>query len=100
MAKITFKTKNGDVVAEAENGSTLLEVAEKAGVELYGGCGGAGVCGSCHVYIADGYVDKIAEASNEEQDLLDVISNGRFNSRLACQVVISDACDGMVVTIP
>ncbi len=100
MAKITFRTKTGDTVVEATNGKTLLEVASRAGVELFGGCGGAGVCGSCHVYIDPEFVDKLEEASFEEQDLLDVVPNGKFNSRLACQVEVSDALDGLVVIIP
>ena len=100
MAKITFRTKTGDKVVEATNGETLLEVASRTGVELFGGCGGAGVCGSCHVYIDPEFVDKLEEPSFEEQDLLDVVPNGKFNSRLACQVEVSDALDGLVVIIP
>jgi len=100
MAKITFRTKTGDKVVDATNGETLLEVASRTGVELFGGCGGAGVCGSCHGYIDPEFVDKLEEASFEEQDLLDVVPNGKFNSRLACQVEVSDALDGLVVIIP
>ncbi len=100
MAKIIFRSNGVDTAVDAKNGETLLEVATKAGVELFGGCGGAGVCGSCHVYISNEHLPKLNDATFEEQDLLEALPNGKVNSRLACQVVISDECDGMVVELP
>lgn len=100
MARITFRSNGSDTVVDAKNGETLLEVAAQAGVELFGGCGGAGVCGSCHVYISSEHLPKLNDATFEEQDLLEALPNGKVNSRLACQVVVSDECDGMVVEIP
>ncbi len=100
MPKIIFRSKEGDKIVDAREGETLLEVAERAGVGLFGGCGGAGVCGSCQVYIEPKYLEKINEASFEEQDLLEALPNGKVNSRLACQVKVSDELDGMVVEIP
>ncbi len=100
MAKIIFRSNGNNTTVEAHNGETLLEVAARAGVELFGGCGGAGVCGSCHVYISPEYLSKLNDTSFEEQDLLEALPNGKLGSRLACQVIISDALDGMVVEIP
>lgn len=100
MAKIIFRTSAGDTKVEAKNGETLLEVAERSGVSIFGGCGGAGVCGSCHVFIDQAFVDKLSAPTNEEQDLLEILPNGRINSRLACQVKVSDILDGMVVSVP
>ncbi len=100
MAKITFRSNDKDIIVEANNGENLLETASRSGVKLFGGCGGAGVCGTCHVFIDPEYIEKLNEASLEELDLIEVIPNGKINSRLACQVVISDALDGMIVTIP
>lgn len=100
MAKIIFRSNLKDTEVDAINGETLLEAATRAGVDLFGGCGGAGVCGSCHVYIDQAFISKLEEPSFEEQDLLDVIPNGQFNSRLACQITVSDALDGMIVIIP
>ena len=100
MAKIIFRSNGVDTAVDAQNGETLLEVATKAGVELFGGCGGAGVCGSCHVYISNEHLPKLNDATFEEQDLLEALPNGKVNSRLACQVVISDECNGMVVELP
>ena len=100
MAQVIFRSINGDKIVEAQSGKTLLEVAEEADVGLFGGCGGAGVCGSCHVYIDPKYMREIKEASFEEQDLLEAVPNVKVNSRLACQVIISDKLDGMIVEIP
>lgn len=100
MAKITFRVNGTDTVVDAQDGETLLETATRAGVELFGGCGGAGVCGSCHVYISSEHLSALNEATFEEQDLLEALPNGKINSRLACQVVVSDKLDGMVVDIP
>ena len=100
MVNIIFRHNGKDTVAQTNAGETLLEAANNAGVELFGGCGGAGVCGSCRVNIDSSYIDKLEEPSFEEQDLLDAIANGNKNTRLACQVTISDALDGMIVEIP
>ena len=100
MAKIIFRTNGKDIAVDAKNGDTLLEVANNSGIELFGGCGGAGICGSCHVYIDSEYLKKLNDASFEEQDLLEALPQGKINSRLACQVVVSDKLDGMIVEIP
>lgn len=100
MAKIIFKTDAGETVVDAVLGDTLLEVAKKNGISLFGGCDGAGVCGTCHVFIDPEYISKVNEATFEEQDLLEILPNGKTNSRLACQIVITEQLDGMLVTIP
>jgi 2Fe-2S ferredoxin len=100
MAKIIFKSGNSETIVEAKNGETLLEIAVKNDIKLFGGCCGAGVCGTCHVFIDDEFINKLNEKTFEETDLLEVLSNGKVNSRLACQVIISDELDGMTVTIP
>ena len=100
MAKIIFKSENSEITVEAKNGETLLEVANNNNIKLFGGCCGAGVCGTCHVFIEDNFINKLHEKTPEELDLLDVLANGNDNSRLACQVIISDELDGMIVVIP
>lgn len=100
MAKVIFKVGAEETVVEANNGETLLEAANRSGVKLFGGCAGAGVCGTCHVFINPEFIEKLNEASLEELDLLEILPNGKINSRLACQVIVSDDLDGLVVTIP
>lgn len=100
MPKIIFKSENKEIVVDAVVGETLLETANKADVPLFGGCGGAGVCGTCHVFIDQEYLKKLNEPALEELDLIEVLPNGNSNSRLACQIVITEELDRMIVTIP
>lgn len=100
MPKIIFQFDNTKTEVNAIVGDTLLETAKKNGIKLFGGCDGAGVCGTCHVFIDPDYLPKLNEAAFDEQDLLDVLSNGKTNSRLACQIVVTEQLDGMKVVIP
>lgn len=100
MPKIIFKSEDKEIVVDAVVGETLLETANKADVPLFGGCGGAGVCGTCHVFIDQAFLKKLNKSTLEELDLIDVLPNGNSNSRLACQVVVTEELDGMTVTIP
>ncbi len=100
MIKIIFKSQDTEQTVEANTGDTLLETAKKNGIRLFGGCDGAGVCGTCHVYVDQHYVSKLNEANLEETDLLEVLPNSKSNSRLACQIVITEDLDGMTVIIP
>lgn len=100
MAKIIFNIEGEDTIVDAVDGDTLLEVAKKNKVKLFGGCDGAGVCGTCHVFIDPDYLEKINEATFDEQDILEILPNGKTNSRLACQIVVTEHLDGMTVIIP
>jgi ferredoxin len=100
MVVIKFKSKSGETMAQAAVGETLLGVAQKAGVDLFGGCGGAGMCGTCHVLVDMAFDDKLNEQSIKETDLLEIIPSRKPNSRLACQVIVSEEMDGLTVTIP
>ncbi|MDR3224158.1 MAG: 2Fe-2S iron-sulfur cluster binding domain-containing protein [Holosporales bacterium] len=100
MPTIIFKKGDIETKVEAASGETLLETANASGVKLFGGCSGAGVCGTCHVYIYPSFIDKIQKASDEEIDLLESLPNGNINSRLACQIVVSEELDGLTITIP
>ena len=100
MVKIIFIKNNKRTEIEANVGASLLEAANNSGVELFGGCGGAGVCGTCHVYIDERFIKFLPEPENSELDILDIVSNSKENSRLACQVFIQENLYGMEVTIP
>ena len=100
MAKITFKIGVESTTVDAAIGETLLDVAKNNNIKLFGGCDGAGVCGTCHVFIDKDFIEKLNEASLEETDLLEILPNGKMNSRLACQVIVTEDLDGLVVTIP
>ncbi len=98
---LTFVTSQGDqVVAEAEPGVSLLEVAQGAGMPLEGTCEGQMACSTCHVYVADDWFDRLPEASEDEEDMLDLAYGVQRTSRLSCQIIVSEELDGLSVTIP
>lgn len=102
MAKITFIGADGTrYEVEAENGSTVMENAVRNGVPgIEAECGGACACATCHVYVAEEWRPATGEAEPMEQDMLDFAYDLRPGSRLSCQIRVTDALDGLVVTVP
>ena len=102
MAKITFIDNKGtrrEVAAEV--GSTLMEAAIRNAVPgIDAECGGACACATCHVYIEDAWIGTVGKAQPMEEDMLDFAFDVQPNSRLSCQVKITEALDGLVVTTP
>ena len=88
------------ISAEAEPGDSLLRVGQAAGLPLEGTCEGQMACSTCHVIVDAEWFDKLAEASEEEEDMLDFAAGVRRTSRLSCQIELSDALDGLSVTVP
>lgn len=104
MPKLTVVTREGqETTVEAENGLSVMEVIRDAGFdELLALCGGCCSCATCHVYVdyVDGELaDKLAPMGEDENDLLDSSDHRNESSRLSCQLKISDALDGLRVTI-
>ena len=98
--KIHFHTAKGETVtAEAEPGVPLLEVAQAAGMPLEGTCEGQMACSTCHVIVAAEWFDRLPHASEEEEDMLDQAFFVKSNSRLGCQIKISESLDGLVVRL-
>ncbi|APG62288.1 ferredoxin [Sphingorhabdus lutea] len=85
---------------EAEMGLSVMEVIRDNGFdELLALCGGCSSCATCHVYIDAEYADKIPAMQEDEDDLLESTDHRNATSRLSCQIEVSDAIDGMTVTI-
>lgn len=101
MVRVTFIGVNGSKVeAEGEEGFSLLEVGQAAGMPLEGTCEGQMACSTCHVIVDPEWFGKLAEASEEEEDMLDFAAAVERTSRLSCQILLSAALDGLVVRIP
>ncbi|MCK9285147.1 MAG: 2Fe-2S iron-sulfur cluster-binding protein [Rhodocyclaceae bacterium] len=103
MPKITFITADGaERVVEAASGVTVMEAALQNLVQgIDGDCGGAAACGTCHVYVDPAWTDKTGPATpGIEKDMLLLTDNVRENSRLSCQIRLSDALDGLIVRMP
>jgi 2Fe-2S ferredoxin len=102
MVKISYIDSSGKTYTiEAEVGATVMETAIKNDVPgIEAECGGACACATCHVYVDEAWREKTGEASPMEQDMLDFGYDVRSNSRLSCQIKVTDALDGLVVRIP
>lgn len=100
MAKITYITQNEEkITLEATSGS-LMQLAKDYGVDgIDGECGGVCSCATCHVHVEEGPVDKIADQSEFEADLLELNDYANEKSRLCCQIPISEELDGLVVRV-
>jgi ferredoxin len=94
-------TRQGErVEVSAEPGARLLEVAQAAGMPLEGTCEGQMACSTCHVVVAPEWFDRLPEAVEDEEDMLDLAAGACRTSRLSCQIVLSDELDGIEVRIP
>lgn len=101
MPKMTFVSAKGErTEVEAANGLSVLEIAHKNHIPLEGACEGSLACSTCHVYVDDAFLDRLAEPKEEEEDMLDLAFALKANSRLGCQIIMSDALDGLVVALP
>jgi len=101
MVCVRFRTAQGETVeAEAQAGDNLLPVGQAAGMALEGTCEGQMACSTCHVIVDPDWFDKLPGASEEEEDMLDLAAGVRATSRLSCQIELTEALDGLVVTIP
>ena len=102
MAKITFVEHNGkEHVVDAKSGLTVMEAAVKNNITgIDADCGGACACATCHVYVAQDWLAKTGTQSAMEESMLDFAENVEPNSRLSCQIKITDELDGLIVNLP
>jgi ferredoxin len=100
--RVTFIHADGKgrTEAEAAPGDILLDVAQAHLMPLEGTCEGQMACSTCHVIVAREDFDRLPPASEEEEDMLDLAAGARRTSRLSCQVVLTEALDGLTVHIP
>ena len=102
MATIIYVDHEGtERPIEATNGESVMEAAIKnliPGIDA--DCGGACACATCHVYVDEAFMDKVGSPEDMEQSMLDFAENVQGNSRLSCQISVSDELDGLKVTTP
>lgn len=101
MTKVVFLEKNGarkEITTDSK--TTLLHVAQANDIEMEGACEGAMACSTCHVIVADDWYAKLPAPTEAEADMLDLTYGVSRTSRLACQIVVTDALDGLTVHMP
>jgi 2Fe-2S ferredoxin len=101
MPSLTIVSRDGsEKTVEARSGWTVMETIRDAGFdELLALCGGCCSCATCHIHVAEEWLDKLPAVGADEDDLLDSSSHRQPNSRLSCQIEVSDAIDGLRVRI-
>lgn len=103
MPQIFVTQQDGQTLTlQVASGARLMEALRDGGTTVEGTCGGACSCGSCHVYVDAQWLSKLDAASDEESEMVEAIGDVvevRPSSRLACQIHMSDALDGLSLTI-
>lgn len=101
MPKITFEIADGsELEVDAPLGLSVLEIAHKNNIDLEGACEGSLACATCHVILEQKYFDMLEEATEAEEDMLDLAFGLTHTSRLGCQIIITDELDGMKLKLP
>jgi len=102
MAKILFIDHTGTSrEVDAKNGTSIMEAAVQNMIPgIDADCGGACACATCHIYVDESFLGKLKEKDDMEDSMLDFAENVQENSRLSCQILMSDDLDGIKVTTP
>ena len=102
MPKITYVENNGKShTVDVAKGLTVMEGAVQNNIPgIDADCGGSMACATCHVYVQEKWLDKLNKTEEGEQDMLDMAFEPKKNSRLSCQILVSEELDGLIVTTP
>jgi 2Fe-2S ferredoxin len=101
MPKMTFvKSDGAHQEVEAPLGLSILEIAHRNDVELEGACEGSLACSTCHVIVEPDWYDLLPDASEDEEDMLDLAFGLTRTSRLGCQIIMTEELDGLTVRLP
>ena len=102
MPKITYITSDAKAhTIEVQNGLTVMEGAIQNDIPgIDADCGGSMACATCHVYVEEKWLNKLSKAEEAKIDMIDMAYEPKKNSRLSCQLIVSDELDGLIVTTP
>ena len=102
MPKIIYNDFSGNQKEiEVPNGLSVMEGAVQNNIPgIDADCGGSMACATCHVYVKEEWLNKLKKMENGERDMIDMAYEPKKNSRLSCQLIISDELDGLEVTTP
>ena len=101
MPRMIFVERDGTRrEVDAPLGRSVLEIARRHDIDIEGACDGSLACSTCHVVVDPDWYDLLQEASEDEEDMLDLAFNLTGTSRLGCQIVITEELDGLTVELP
>ena len=87
-------------ILEGDNNDTLMEVIRDNSLDIEAACGGCCACATCHVYVDEKWFNKLPKIESAELDMIDVAFEPKKNSRLSCQITVTEELDGLVVKMP
>ena len=101
MPKVIFELPSGEQrEVNAEPGKSLLVAAQQNDIDIEGACEGAMACSTCHIIVSEDWFEKLPDASEEEEDMLDLAYGLTRTSRLGCQITVTEDLDGLVIRVP
>ena len=102
MPKINYINSEGNSkTVEVENGLSVMEGAIQNDIPgIDADCGGSMACATCHVYVEENWLNKLTKAEDAEIDMIDMAYEPKKNSRLSCQLIVTNELDGLTVTTP
>ena len=102
MAKINYITHDNQIhTIDVQNGLTVMEGAVQNDIPgIDADCGGSMACATCHVYVEEKWFNKLPKSEDAEIDMIDMAVEPKKNSRLSCQLIVSDELEGLKVTTP
>lgn len=101
MPRMTFINKDGTKKeVDAPVGLSVLEIAHANDIDIEGACEGSLACSTCHVVVSSDDYERLSEATEDEEDMLDLAFGLTATSRLGCQIIMSEELDGLTVTLP
>tara|TARA_B100000700_G_C14634243_1_gene664295 strand:+ start:52 stop:372 length:321 start_codon:yes stop_codon:yes gene_type:complete len=102
MSKITYIDSSGNSkTIDVANGLSVMEGAIQNNIPgIDADCGGGMACATCHVYVKEEWLNKLDKPEDAEQDMIDMAFEPKKNSRLSCQIIVTDELDGLKVTTP
>ncbi len=102
MPKITYiDTEGNQKTIEVAKGLSVMEGAIQNNIPgIDADCGGGMACATCHVYVKEDWFNKLNKIDDAEQDMIDMAFEPKKNSRLSCQIIVTDELDGLIVTTP
>jgi 2Fe-2S ferredoxin len=101
MPKMVFIERDGTrKEVEAPIGSSILEIAHQNDIDLEGACEGSLACSTCHIIVDPDWFDMLPDATEDEEDMLDLAFGLAKTSRLGCQIKMTEELDGLTVRLP
>jgi len=101
MPKMVFVERDGTRrEVDAPLGLSVLEIAHRNDIDIEGACEGSLACSTCHVIVDNDWYELLAEATEDEEDMLDLAFGLTVTSRLGCQIIMTEELDGLTVRLP